>query len=312
MRRGTAHQDLPVDERPRSPCCTADLAVVIPTHDRPELVVRALDCVLRQSVLPAEVMVVDVGGRSWSQELQDLADAAPTRVIVAALDEPAHAGRARNHGARRTSSTALAFLDDDDSWNEEYLAQALTALQRHPNGLVVTPLLVRRAGAVLALPAVPQDVRAADVLARNPGVTGTNIVVSRSVLEQVGGFDEQLAAFNDLDLLVRLLDRGVPVVPTPLALAEQLLHASDQLSEPSPQRLNALALYEGKHGHRMTGHQRRQLRRERHWMQARLAGRSRARAGHRVAQMLLTSPRELAGTVSRRWHLRERTHGAVE
>lgn len=314
MRGGTGRQEAPVEQPfPLGDAPVSDVAVVIPTRDRTELVVRALTCVLRQSVLPAEVVVVDVGGRSWSAALQALADdAGPTRVEVVTLAEPAFAGRARNHGVLCTSAATLAFLDDDDRWEDGYLAQALAALEHQPRGLVVTPLLVRRAGSVFALPPVPAGLSADAVAARNPGVTGTNIVVRRDVLAEVDGFDEQLAAFNDLDLLVRLLDRGVPVVPTALPLAEQLLHPSLQTSEPSSQRLAALAMYEAKHGHRLNARQRRHLARERHWMQARLAGGNRARTAHRVAQLLLTPPSELAQTAVRRWRLRARHERAPE
>lgn len=289
---------------------TAGVAVVIPTRDRPELLTRALATVLAQTVQPTEVHIVDAGGRSWSPALQELMDSAQPRVRVTALREPTYAGRARNEGVRRTSAPVLAFLDDDDTWDKGYLAQALEAFARQPDGLVVTPLLVRRADAVLALPAPDPELRARDVLARNPGVTGTNIVLSRRVLQRVGGFDEQLAAFNDLDLLVRLLDAGVAVVPTAEPLAEQLIHAAHQVSEPSRERLVALSLYLDKHGHRMSAKQRRGLTRERHWMQARLARGARGRTGHRLAQVLLTSPAELALTASRRWQLRDRTGAA--
>jgi glycosyltransferase involved in cell wall biosynthesis len=283
-----------------------DVAVVIPTHDRPVLVRRALASALTQSLQPAEVVVVDVGGASWTHQLQRLAECTDTPVRILHTSKPAFAGRARNLGAAATSAGTLAFLDDDDCWAPGYLAQAVAALREHPDGLVVTPLLVRRASSVLTLPAVTRDVTAAEVLAHNPGVTGTNMLLRRDQFCRVGGFDESLSAFNDLDLLVRLLDAGVLVVPTAEPLAEQLLHASDQVSQPSVQRLLALGLYLEKHGSRMSRAQRRSLARERHWMEARLAPRQSARTRHRGAQLLLTSPPELVRTASRRWRLRSR------
>jgi glycosyltransferase involved in cell wall biosynthesis len=290
----------PVHRAPPPPAAALGVAAVVPTFERPALLRRAVESVLGQTRRPAELVVVDVGGRSWSSALDELIDSSDIPFLRLVLRAPAHAGRARNAGAALASAPVLAFLDDDDVWAPEYLAQAVQVLSGARDSLVVTPLLVRHEGSVLMLPRLPPVLRARDVLARNPGVTGTNVVLRRELLASVGGYDERLAAFNDLDLLVRLLDEGIAVAQADEPLAEQFLHEAGQISEPSPRRLAALELYATKHGRRMSGTQRRYLARERHWMQSRLAEGWTHRFGHRLMQLLLTSPVELVRVLRRR------------
>ena len=108
-----------------------DVACIIPTHDRPDLLSQALDSVLGQAMAPAEVVVVD-----------DLDDPHTATVVAAvALQAPfpvrhvvnralGGASGSRNAGAAASTAPVLAFLDDDDAWRPEYLRDACATLRR--------------------------------------------------------------------------------------------------------------------------------------------------------------------------------------
>lgn len=268
------------------------VAVVLPTHHRPHLLARALASVALQTRRPDEVVVVDVDGASWTREAEAAGEAGQLDVRRIVLPAPAFAGRARNCGVAATAAPTLAFLDDDDQWDPGYLDQALGALGGDDR-FVVTPLAVRRGAATVELPRFPEHVTAQDVLVRNPGSTGSNLVIPRSLFTRVGGYDESLRAFNDLDLLVRLLDLEAHPVVTEHALVEQLLHDYGQVTTPSLDRLQALDAYVAKYAGRLTRAHRTYVSRERHWMLSHVAHEPRRRAWHRMAEIALTSPRDL-------------------
>jgi glycosyltransferase involved in cell wall biosynthesis len=90
------------------------VSVIIPTFDRPKLLLRAIDSVLRQTHQEIEVIVVldrpDPGTDAALQSVNDL------RLRVIANPYPLTAAGARNFGADHSTGEWIAFLDDDDEW----------------------------------------------------------------------------------------------------------------------------------------------------------------------------------------------------
>ena len=90
------------------------VSVIIPTHDRPESVGRAVRSVLDQTHEALQVVVVDDASPEPLVLSADLAG--DPRVRVYRLDEQSGPGQARNEGVRASTGSLLAFLDDDDVW----------------------------------------------------------------------------------------------------------------------------------------------------------------------------------------------------
>ncbi|GGG92890.1 glycosyltransferase family 2 protein [Silvibacterium dinghuense] len=109
-------------DRPRE----ADITVVIPTHQRPELLRRALMSVLRQSYSALEVIVVSDGDDgSDAQAIVD--EFRDRRLRVVPLWLRRGGAQARNIGVRMARTPWIAFLDDDDEWHPEKLARQMQA-----------------------------------------------------------------------------------------------------------------------------------------------------------------------------------------
>lgn len=119
------------------------VSVVIPTLNRPHLVVRAVRSALAQTLNAIEVIVVVDGPDEVTvQVLRRIDD---DRVRVNPLPLHVGLGEARNAGVGEARSRWVAFLDDDDEWFPQKLeAQLQTAQQsanRHP--IVSCRLIVR-------------------------------------------------------------------------------------------------------------------------------------------------------------------------
>ncbi len=91
-----------------------DVSVVIPTLNRPELVIRAVRSALAQTVDSIEVVVVVDGPDDDTRTA--LASIADARVRVVGLSERGGAPNARNMGAIAAHGKWTALLDDDDEW----------------------------------------------------------------------------------------------------------------------------------------------------------------------------------------------------
>ncbi|MEU3059175.1 glycosyltransferase family 2 protein [Streptomyces subrutilus] len=102
---------------------TALVATVIATHRRPDALREAVRSALAQTVPDHVVIVVDDGAG-----LPELV-ADPRLFAVSLARNTATAGVVRNVGIRLTRSRYVAFLDDDNLWEPDHLAQALAVLE---------------------------------------------------------------------------------------------------------------------------------------------------------------------------------------
>ena len=97
------------------------VSVVIPTLDRPKLLLRAIDSVLRQTYQEIEVIVVvDRPDPDTVSAVQSVND---PRVRLIVNPYSSTAAGARNAGADHATGEWIAFLDDDDEWLPNKLEQ---------------------------------------------------------------------------------------------------------------------------------------------------------------------------------------------
>ncbi|GAA2556123.1 hypothetical protein GCM10010435_28450 [Winogradskya consettensis] len=130
----------------------AEVSVVIPTRNRPDLLTRAVRSVLAQTVPELEVVVVIDGPDEVTTKA--LAEIGDPRVRTVPLAEKGGAPNARNMGVQAASAPWVALLDDDDEWLPQKLAVQL-ALATHadvPRPIVATRLLNRTPRAEFVMP----------------------------------------------------------------------------------------------------------------------------------------------------------------
>jgi glycosyltransferase involved in cell wall biosynthesis len=130
-----------------TPCVTA----VIPTRNRPELVCRAVQSVLAQTVRKVEcVVVIDGPDGVTERALREIDDA---RLRVIALPASVGACEARNTGARAARAEWVGLLDDDDEWLPHRLERQLAAAEADsPVTMVASRFLDRGAGGDMVRP----------------------------------------------------------------------------------------------------------------------------------------------------------------
>ncbi|MCY7394266.1 MAG: glycosyltransferase [Leptolyngbyaceae cyanobacterium CAN_BIN12] len=130
------------------------VSVVIPTYQRPELVKRAVNSVLNQTLSQIEVIVVINGGdgEPTQRSLAEIAD--PRLRIIQLPVNLGNAAPARNAGCEAAQAKWVAHLDDDDEWMPEKLERQYEAATRsaHTFPIVSHYLTVRTAEGDSILP----------------------------------------------------------------------------------------------------------------------------------------------------------------
>ncbi len=208
------------------------VSAVIPTRDRARWVERAVASVLAQTRPPEEVIVVDDGSTDGTAEC--LRELFPQVRVISTENRGVSA--ARNRGIAAAASEWIAFLDSDDEWRPEKLEAQLEALAAEPgcrlchsdeiwirNGRRVNPRRhhEKRGGSIYRR-CLPRCV-----------ISPSAALVARSLLVEVGLFDESLPACEDYDLWLRICVREpVAYVDRPLVVKHG--GHDDQLSRTVP------------------------------------------------------------------------------
>jgi glycosyltransferase involved in cell wall biosynthesis len=211
---------------PPAPAGAAAVSVVVATHDRPARLERLLDALAAQSLTSRfEVVVADDGGRPATGQVLNRwvgGERLSVRRVPSGGGGPA---AARNAGWRLSEAPLVAFTDDDCEPDPGWLGALLQAAASAPGALIQGRTVPN-----------PVELGTARGLVRTKSVTGLgpwfqtcNVLYPRSVLQELGGFDERFTGpfGEDADLAWRAIEAGVPAVFAPEA---SVRHAVEPLS----------------------------------------------------------------------------------
>jgi glycosyltransferase involved in cell wall biosynthesis len=186
------------------------VSIIVPTFNRLKYLRSTLASVFDQTFRDWELLIADDGSgaeaRAYLETLED-----PPRVRVLWLSHSGRPAVARNAALREAKGEYVAFLDSDDIWVPSKLQIQIDSLRSRPGRRwgYTRFVLVDEFGN----PTDWQRTRSwpvpdgwiFDKLVRSETVIAVpSVVVSRELLERVGGFDEGLIMCEDYDLWLRL------------------------------------------------------------------------------------------------------------
>jgi glycosyltransferase involved in cell wall biosynthesis len=193
--------------------------IVIPTHNRPRLLERAVRSALAQTVQDIQVVVVDDGSAEPVRF-----DRPDLRLVVIRNHEALGVSATRNAGLRAAAGAWVTFTDDDDELLPNMIQVSLDAAERST--------LPRPVAVLSGLEVVDRDGRVAEIrqpttvarqappypLAPDDGFAqdANSLFAPVEVLRAMGGWDETIKGWEMDDLLIRLVQRcsiqGVPEI----------------------------------------------------------------------------------------------------
>jgi len=231
--------------------------VVLPVHDtRPEFLRDAIESVRGQSESQWElVIVLDAATPACGSVASEMAerDAARIAVIGETGGQPRGSSAARNLGVAHTRAPMIGFLDADDVFEPQALAERRSLLEANPDVAMVygptlywhswtgdpadqgrdhMPGLGVEAGAVQAPPAIVSRFIEGTAAVPCP----CSILVRRWAIDAIGGFDETFPGLYDDQAFYARLGLCFPLLPTGQRLDRYRQHPESMTARASRER----------------------------------------------------------------------------
>lgn len=204
------------------------VSVVVPLYNGEAYVEEAVRSALGQSYRPLEVVVVDDGSADGSTAIIETIRDSRLRLI---RQRNAGVAAARNRGVAASEGDVVAFLDQDDTWCPEKLALQIPRFEDDTVAVVGSLLAYQGpSGRCFGTSGELADDRQADIAEANfMPFAPSSMVIRRSAIDAVGGFDTELARriapVDDLELLSRIAMVG-RIVTVPEVLGTYRVHGA--------------------------------------------------------------------------------------
>lgn len=188
------------------------ISVLIPTFNRPQLLLRALRSLQAQLYPDWEALVVDDGDGSGLEAARGLGDSRIRALPNAGKGQV----QARNTALQAASGETIALLDDDDWWEDRTHLYRVLRVLRAVSALVYRGgyLVQERDG--LELERLPFDLSATpESLRHNNTILATGIAYPKAFHDELGLFDPEMSDYWDWDWYLRVSGAGHPLIQLP-------------------------------------------------------------------------------------------------
>ena len=179
------------------------ISVIIPTFNRLDLLKRAIDSVLNQSIKPYDIIVVDDGSTDGTSEMIQH----KYKSINLIQQKNSGVSAARNNGIKNAQGDWIALLDSDDEWGKNKLEEQVNNLTDNPkyefchtneiwirNGIRVNQKKRHKKYGGFIFD------KCLDICRISP----SSVLFNKNILNHVGWFDEKLPVCEDYDLWLRI------------------------------------------------------------------------------------------------------------
>jgi len=215
------------------------ITVIIPTCDRPiSFLNEAIASVLNQSLTACEIIIVDNGGLPVEEVNLN------KQVKLFRLQPHVGPSRARNFGAAIAKGDYLAFLDDDDFWDPNFLDIAYSTLKSENTACVYGRIDIWDEGGQKKFKQLSNaTLNIQTLVVRNPGTGGINLLIEKKLFWLVGGFQNDLMTSEDKALAIEILKLGEKISINSKAIAIARQHYESSLSSRILPRLRFIIRY---------------------------------------------------------------------
>lgn len=187
------------------------VSVIIPTYKGANKLSRAIESVLNQTYQTIEIIVVDDNDplsveREETEKVMNKYNKSEIMYIRHELNK--NGAAARNTGIQASNGDYICFLDDDDFYLPDRIQKSLEKLDEHPLfDAVYCGVILTRNDTIIGIKKAKRLLEKKNILLNEMAIgTGSNIFISRNVIEKIREFDEAFTRHQDLEFMLRILN----------------------------------------------------------------------------------------------------------
>ena len=179
------------------------ISVIIPTFNRLDLLKRAIESVLNQSIKPYDIIVVDDGSTDGTSDMIQQ----KYKSIKLIQQKNSGVSAARNNGIKNAQGDWIALLDSDDEWKKNKLEEQVNKLTDNPkydfchtneiwirNGIRVNQKKRHKKYGGFIFD------KCLDICRISP----SSVLFNKNIFNHVGWFNDKLPVCEDYDLWLRI------------------------------------------------------------------------------------------------------------
>lgn len=185
------------------------VSVVIPTYKRSINLKRAIDSVLFQDYQNIEILIIDDNepDSNHRKETELFMEQYAENGNVLYIKHPRNlnGAAARNTGIKHSKGGIIAFLDDDDEWEDNKISKQVGFLLNQANYSACYCLSKKyKNGVPYFLSQYQRNGKlSADLLSLKSEIYTPTLIFYKKALETIGGFDESFSRHQDFELLIK-------------------------------------------------------------------------------------------------------------
>jgi glycosyltransferase involved in cell wall biosynthesis len=194
------------------------VSVIITTYNRAPLLEEAIQSVLAQNFRDFELILVDDGSTDGTRSILEKYSGSLTTLY----QENRGVSAARNSGILHSCGAYISFLDSDDLWLPKKLAAQMAFFDAHPHALICQTEEIWLRRGVRVNPRKVHKKYSGEIFEHCLSlcrVSPSSVMIKRTLIDEVGLFDEEFPACEDYDLWLRIACRyPIYLIETPLTI----------------------------------------------------------------------------------------------
>ncbi|EMA70388.1 glycosyltransferase family 2 protein [Halorubrum kocurii] len=179
------------------------VSVVIPTHNRKDLLADAIDSVVNQTYDNIEIIIIDDDS---DYNIENCLREHPQNIKLISNNSNQGANWSRIRGILSSEGDYLAFLDDDDLWDNTKIEKQIKAITHSESsvGVVTVGYRTKSGETIIPKQTSGKQLMKSFLLSENSIGGFSMILVKRSAIKDAGLPDIRLSSSQDLEWYIRL------------------------------------------------------------------------------------------------------------
>ena len=209
-----------------------NISCVIATHNRDSFLKEAIKSVTHQTSPPIEIIIVNnIPNKHTKKMVKTITKTSSIPIKYIEHSMMGKGSISKNLGASKCKGEYLAFLDDDDVWEKDYLREMLLLIYKKKSKITYACTWKIKNNQKTPHKKLKENLKMKDFILSNPGCQVSNLIVDKNLFIGLGGFDDYLIPSNDKDFLMRALYFGYKYHVLKKNLVVQNKHTDAQMTD---------------------------------------------------------------------------------